>query len=432
MNPAAPSPSDSSIAQALETISRIVSAVHPRSENNDDARASLYNKGAAALSVLRTISAPAAAVGGVVLTPAEEDAVASASREQLLSERDEVLRDYVDDYEYLGEDADGRDGCYRPNERERILIEDAIRGWEALEVAMPTPAAPVGGFVVDLGERIRTQDNRITSHPVFVVEQKRQYVTDPDYNEGAREVWVGDEGEEVEPRSKGSRKFYVHDVWEFVTACFTEQGCKDYLAVNGHNLREPRIYVHSGYRNAEWIALREYFAASTTAQSSRDAEGYPVREGFDQVDAAKFDEFKAAQPSAKDGVRVELAYGELLACPFCGGRPALVRMEDEDGSFAVVSCQNCGCATRQHYFLGDDAERQVTSAWNARKATTAAGLVDGFRSLYRAYVRLLESGRDRIRDLGGDCDPVDVMERNDPFLVEARALLAAIGREVAK
>lgn len=45
------------------------------------------------------------------------------------------------------------------------------------------------------------------------------------------------------------------------------------------------------------------------------------------------------------------------------------------------------------------------------------------RRLYHAYVRLLESGRDRIRDLGGECDPVDVMERNDPDLIQARRAL---------
>ncbi|MBH1476945.1 hypothetical protein I5U59_09510 [Stenotrophomonas maltophilia] len=46
-----------------------------------------------------------------------------------------------------------------------------------------------------------------------------------------------------------------------------------------------------------------------------------------------------------------------------------------------------------------------------------------FKALYRAYVRLLESGRDRIRDLGGTCDPVDVMEANDVDLQAARRVL---------
>ncbi|TIE21030.1 hypothetical protein DI041_03845 [Stenotrophomonas maltophilia] len=53
-----------------------------------------------------------------------------------------------------------------------------------------------------------------------------------------------------------------------------------------------------------------------------------------------------------------------------------------------------------------------------------------FKALYRAYVRLLESGRDRIIDLGGTCDPVDVMEANDVDLQAARRVLdsQAVGK----
>ncbi|PJL60654.1 hypothetical protein [Stenotrophomonas maltophilia] len=56
------------------------------------------------------------------------------------------------------------------------------------------------------------------------------------------------------------------------------------------------------------------------------------------------------------------------------------------------------------------------------KPAQAVDLGD-FKALYRAYVRLLESGRDRIRDLGGTCDPVDVMEANDVDLQAARRVL---------
>ncbi|EOK8158571.1 hypothetical protein BOS62_RS20585, partial [Escherichia coli] len=33
-----------------------------------------------------------------------------------------------------------------------------------------------------------------------------------------------------------------------------------YLAVNGHNLRLPFIYVKSGFRNAEYIGIRNWLA----------------------------------------------------------------------------------------------------------------------------------------------------------------------------
>lgn len=56
----------------------------------------------------------------------------------------------------------------------------------------------------------------------------------------------------------------------------------------------------------------------------------------------------------------------------------------------------------------------------------AIDLEQGLRGLYRAYVRLLESGRDRIMSLGGDCDPVDVMEQSNIDLRKVRELLALI------
>ena len=54
-----------------------------------------------------------------------------------------------------------------------------------------------------------------------------------------------------------------------------------------------------------------------------------------------------------------------------------------------------------------------------------AALTAALESLIKGYVRLLEAGMDRITSLGGDCDPVPVMEQNDPWLRDARAALAA-------
>ena len=49
-----------------------------------------------------------------------------------------------------------------------------------------------------------------------------------------------------------------------------------------------------------------------------------------------------------------------------------------------------------------------------------------YRILYTAYVSCLETGRDRILDLGGDCDSVDVMEKGDPALRRARAIITGV------
>lgn len=57
-----------------------------------------------------------------------------------------------------------------------------------------------------------------------------------------------------------------------------------------------------------------------------------------------------------------------------------------------------------------------------RDAATAA-----LQKLVLAYVNLLELGRDRIIALGGQCDPVDVMEAGDPALRAAKAAVIAAG-----
>lgn len=51
-------------------------------------------------------------------------------------------------------------------------------------------------------------------------------------------------------------------------------------------------------------------------------------------------------------------------------------------------------------------------------------LREAMARLIRGYVNTLEAGRDRITFLGGDCDPVDVMEACDPWLKDARAALS--------
>lgn len=50
---------------------------------------------------------------------------------------------------------------------------------------------------------------------------------------------------------------------------------------------------------------------------------------------------------------------------------------------------------------------------------------EAHQRLIRAYINLLESGRDRIVSLGGTCDPVDQMEAGDPALREAKEALTA-------
>lgn len=124
-----------------------------------------------------------------------------------------------------------------------------------------------------IGELIRQQDNQCTSDPLFLVQQKKRiYGIDSNYSEDYE--WLReDDPEHVADRieragldalelegedTTGWEKIYFLDIWDFVTVCFTQKACEDYIAANKHNLNEPRIYVHSSYRNREMIAVRAF------------------------------------------------------------------------------------------------------------------------------------------------------------------------------
>ena len=124
-----------------------------------------------------------------------------------------------------------------------------------------------------IGQLLRTQDNRITDAPMFIVEQKaRIYGLDPQYGDGDYiwqhkddpEYFLGTDEELEEEIVIGAavkeqyEKVYYYEYWVFVTVCFTEQGCNDFLKINRHNLKEPRIFAAGSFRNEEFRAVREY------------------------------------------------------------------------------------------------------------------------------------------------------------------------------
>ncbi len=63
---------------------------------------------------------------------------------------------------------------------------------------------------------------------------------------------------------------------------------------------------------------------------------------------------------------------------------------------------------------------------NARLIAATPDMLSELKKLYKAYVHLLESGRDQIVALGGSCDPVDVMEHNDPKLRDTRDFITKV------
>lgn len=138
--------------------------------------------------------------------------------------------------------------------------------------------------IFTIAANLRTQDPRMTSNPIFVVQQKRRI-----YNleESDTYIWIDTrDGEEVDEETAvhleaadswnrdpnthptgiiidDYRKSYYRDEYVFVQPFFTEAGAKRYIEINGHNLREPRIYVEGGWRNEEWETVREFLKTQT-------------------------------------------------------------------------------------------------------------------------------------------------------------------------
>mgnify|MGYP003618490148 CR=1 FL=1 len=122
---------------------------------------------------------------------------------------------------------------------------------------------------------LNTQDGRGTADPFYCVFSKREIVVDADYGYDRIHWWHPEnqvEASECTARRLDLLESYGRETGEWVkiatseidhfeTACFTEQGCKDFLAINGHNLRQPFIYATSLFRNWEMIALREALLA---------------------------------------------------------------------------------------------------------------------------------------------------------------------------
>ncbi|WP_233501938.1 hypothetical protein [Serratia marcescens] len=147
-------------------------------------------------------------------------------------------------------------------ERDALAVENAALKRERSELSA-------------IGELIRTQDNRITDQPFFAVMTKREIVASEDHD-CDRICWVENQsGDYVEATETQHRrleaiyqaKYEVRDGWDryamkeidvFVTGCFTEQGCKDYINKNGHNLNKPFIYAFGSYRNDEYQTVRKF------------------------------------------------------------------------------------------------------------------------------------------------------------------------------
>lgn len=124
-----------------------------------------------------------------------------------------------------------------------------------------------------IGERLKTQDNRITQNPMFCVQVQ---VADCGYDTAYADDYCWWNAEQCEivyddaPEGwdeygdhNGWEQFGYKKRWETVMVAFTEAGLLQYLELNGHNDRrrahkgEVRIYAESFNRCPEMISIRE-------------------------------------------------------------------------------------------------------------------------------------------------------------------------------
>lgn len=162
---------------------------------------------------------------------------------------------------------------------ELLSLREQLAGLKAL------PAIPKALF--EIGELIRTQDNRITDQPFFAVMVKREIISSEDHDYD-RICWVenqsGDYCEATDTQHRRleaiyQAKYEVREGWDryamkeidvFVTGCFTERGCKDYISRNRHNMNKPFVYAFGSYRNNEYQVVRNFLQSLTAAKPAGD------------------------------------------------------------------------------------------------------------------------------------------------------------------
>ena len=130
--------------------------------------------------------------------------------------------------------------------------------------------------IIEIGQRLLTQDNLCTAQPMFCVQVKRrEYGYDPEYSEDT--VWLDPYNDYCEFPEKDDDGHYIKtgykDVWETVMVALTRVGAEGYIEANGHNHRgKIRIMVESFYRCREMIELREWLMELARNQNQQSLE----------------------------------------------------------------------------------------------------------------------------------------------------------------
>ena len=157
--------------------------------------------------------------------------------------------------------------------------------------AAKTETITIPDTLRDIGERLRTQDNRATADPIFLLQIKvRETGFDSSYADNScwwnpGNLWcVYDDDpeyikescsfelDELENMPKGEGwegPFGYKERWETVGAFFTLGGLEEHMELNGHNVKrqafrgEWRSYVDYLNRNPEMVEIRNWLMSLT-------------------------------------------------------------------------------------------------------------------------------------------------------------------------
>lgn len=225
------------------------------------------------------------------------------------SEGERDLRAYRDLCVAEGRASDGLDvrGLHSAAEKIAKRLRAALAGSGERE--------PIPAWLREMAEQVRTQDNRITAHPIFAVQQRERtwgfdedsasdfkwHNCDDDYREATKSeaAWLEALRDGCEDIPKGWHRAGYVDTWIFVTACFTEAAAEAYIEANRHNLTDPRVFAYSANRNAEWIRMREWLKVLASAPPEASEEPR-IRKGHHKLSTEELE--AAYAQAAADGV----------------------------------------------------------------------------------------------------------------------------------
>lgn len=151
----------------------------------------------------------------------------------------------------------------------------------------------IPAYILTLSQQLHTQDNRCTSHPIFQVRDVKQVECFGDQADDTH--WWDPEGsavldkeliQKLEEEGKWTSynsvvleledsqfsgtytRTHTKTLRQVVEVFMTQQAADSWKEQNWHRYNSLEIYIDSGFRNPEWIAIRDFLMSLTPAPAS--------------------------------------------------------------------------------------------------------------------------------------------------------------------